>query len=356
MLEKYKTRDSNWELLRIIAMLAIVSGHFVTQTKALDYVKGIDSIFAIIFGSGLRIGVALFLFLGTWFMVDMSFSSKRILKLYFEYAIYSIGITLIMINVADIPIKEIINGLFPGIKGGLWFAETYLYLLLIAPFLKKLLNIDRKILKILLLLWSFMLFVKTTLVFESKDNFMDGYMFFIYTFLVMGYYKKYLINKIKIKPWKFLFLGLLVYFILISLMGYSLYNKNETLLKFVKLYLFDYKTVPNILISFPIFYFFQNLNIGKIKYINFIASSAFAVYIIHQTTAFYPYMWSEIFKSDIGINSEHFIIYMCTVVILIYICASVIDYFRIRFLEPMYLNSRLFKFLENKLNKIYNNL
>ena len=203
MLEKYKTRDSNWELLRIIAMLAIVSGHFVTQTKALDYVKGIDSIFAIIFGSGLRIGVALFLFLGTWFMVDMSFSSKRILKLYFEYAIYSIGITLIMINVADIPIKEIINGLFPGIKGGLWFAETYLYLLLIAPFLKKLLNIDRKILKILLLLWSFMLFVKTTLVFESKDNFMDGYMFFIYTFLVMGYYKKYLINKIKIKPWKF---------------------------------------------------------------------------------------------------------------------------------------------------------
>lgn len=33
MLEKYKTRDSNWELLRIIAMLAIVSGHFVTQTK-----------------------------------------------------------------------------------------------------------------------------------------------------------------------------------------------------------------------------------------------------------------------------------------------------------------------------------
>lgn len=135
MLESYSKRDSNWELLRIISMLAIVAGHFVGQTKALENIQGIDFIFALFFGSASRIAVALFLFLGTWYMVDAKFSAKRILKLYGEYAFYSIIITLIMIPITDVSIKKIIMGLLPGIReGGLWFAHVYFYLLLVAPF------------------------------------------------------------------------------------------------------------------------------------------------------------------------------------------------------------------------------
>lgn len=126
MLDNYGKRDSNWELLRILSMLAIVAGHFVGQTKSLEYVQGIDFIFALIFGSASRIAVALFLFLGTWYMVDAKFSAKRVLKLYGEYAFYSISISLLMLVIFDAPMRAVIDGLLPGIKGGPWFAHVYL--------------------------------------------------------------------------------------------------------------------------------------------------------------------------------------------------------------------------------------
>lgn len=356
MLENYGRRDSNWELLRILSMLAIVAGHFVGQTKALEYIQGIDLIFALIFGSASRIAVALFLFLGTWYMVDAKFSAKRILKLYGEYAFYSISITLIMVIITDVPIKDIVNGLFPGIKGGLWFAHVYFYLLLIAPFLKKVLNIDKNLLKLLLIVLFFAIFLKWNLVKTSQDNFVDAYIFFIYTFLIMGYYKKYLFNKININHWISLFIGIIIYIILVGILYFAILNDKDIIVKIIRLYLGDYKTIPNLLISIPIFYFFQKLNIGKIKFINFISKSAFAVYLIHQVEAFYPYMWSNIFKCSIGIKSDYFIIYMIGVVISIYVLASIIDYFRIKYIEPVYLNSKICKNIELNLNKIYSNI
>ena len=67
-------------------------------------------------------------------------------------------------------------------------------------------------------------------------------------------------------------------------------------------------------------------------------------------------MWNNIFRCDIGIQSNYFIIYMIGVVISIYVLASIIDYFRIKYIEPIYLNFKIYKNIELNLNKIYSNI
>ena len=64
-------------------MLAIVSGHLLTQSS-LDNVTGTNHVLALLLGSGVRIGVNVFLILGVWFMVDAKFRAERIVRLYLE--------------------------------------------------------------------------------------------------------------------------------------------------------------------------------------------------------------------------------------------------------------------------------
>ena len=55
-------------------MLAIVSGHLLSQSS-LAGVEGTNHILAMLLGSGVRIGVNVFLLLGVWFMVDAKFKA-----------------------------------------------------------------------------------------------------------------------------------------------------------------------------------------------------------------------------------------------------------------------------------------
>ena len=74
-------RQSNFELLRLVAMLAIVAGHFVSQS-AVGHASGAAGTVASILSSGPRLAVNLFLLVGCWFMVDAKFKAERLLKLY----------------------------------------------------------------------------------------------------------------------------------------------------------------------------------------------------------------------------------------------------------------------------------
>ena len=56
-------RQSNIELLRIIAMFSIVIGHFILQTDSISMLNGINQFLAIFLSSARRISVAIFLLL-----------------------------------------------------------------------------------------------------------------------------------------------------------------------------------------------------------------------------------------------------------------------------------------------------
>lgn len=81
MSEKSKSRNTNIELVRIIAMLFIIMGHFVGQTNFNQDSSSVNGILITLLSCGARIFTNVFLIIGVWFMVDSRFGAKKILKL-----------------------------------------------------------------------------------------------------------------------------------------------------------------------------------------------------------------------------------------------------------------------------------
>lgn len=87
----------------------------------------------------------------------------------------------------------------------------------------------------------------------------------------------------------------------------------------------DYKAIPNFLFAFLIFVGFSKLNFYS-EAINYISSSSLAAYIIHQTTAFSPIMWTKILCVQYWMKSDWFILGYVVTCTLIYIGCTVVFY------------------------------
>lgn len=134
MLKQRIERQSNFELLRILAMLLIVAGHFYRQSEG-HHMNGCLPI--LLFTSGSRVAVNLFLMIGVWFMVDKSFDARRIFKIWNTVWFWSVVLTCAVIIAGHpVSITHCITALFPIIFYNLWFASAYIILLLLAPYLQ----------------------------------------------------------------------------------------------------------------------------------------------------------------------------------------------------------------------------
>ena len=199
-------RQSNWELLRIVSMLAIVAGHFLGQSGAYEIFNGTDLYVALFLGSGSRVAVSLFLMLGVWFLVDASFKAERIIKLYAQYFYYSCLPVLILFLLGfTIGHREIAAAIFPY-SFSAWFVTTYLALLLIAPFLQKILLWNEEALKKFTIV-SFLLISGIASIHKLTDTYLDTVIWFFFMYIAMGYYKHHLSDKIHINKWLMLVLG-----------------------------------------------------------------------------------------------------------------------------------------------------
>lgn len=196
-MENKTLRKSNFELLRIIAMLLIIAGHFVGQTQAISNTTGVNCISALFLGSASRIAVNLFLMVGTWFMVDRDFKSQNVISLYSETWFYSVAFTIIAIVIEPslLSVKTMIRGLFPFTMVSLWFVTIYIELLLISPFLKKAFLLSERNLRNLVVI-LFCIVVAMSTVHGFMDTIFCALIYFTFCYLFVGYYKKYLINKI----------------------------------------------------------------------------------------------------------------------------------------------------------------
>ena len=183
-------RKSNLELLRILAMLAIVSGHLLSQSGLAD-VTGTNHVLAILLGSGVRIGVNVFLILGVWFMVDAPFKAERIVRLYLEVVFYSIPITTCMLLMGEAGgIRNVLQGLFPFFGRSVWFASAYISLIAIAPFLNHFFTLplqrQRTFLVVLILLFC----IVPTIPCSTPLDYLADFTWFCVVYLAVGMIKR----------------------------------------------------------------------------------------------------------------------------------------------------------------------
>ena len=349
---KSRIRKSNWELLRITAMLLIIAGHFFAQSEASDILFGADLYIFFFLGSASRISVSLFLMLGVWFLVDASFRSERIIKLYAQYFYYSCLPVLILFLLGfTIGHREIAAAIFPY-SFSAWFVTTYLALLLTAPFLKRVLLWDEETLKKFTIV-SFLLISGAASIHKLIDTYLDTVIWFFFMYIAMGYYKHHLSDKIHVNKWLMLVFGGGIYVALVTLSCFGHNGTMVTVGHIASNYLADYKSIPNLCVAFPVFYFFEHLKIEPNRLINRCAKSALAVYLIHQAPGIIHPLWFDFYQCDIFLRGNHPILYGLFVIVSCYVFASVIDILRMKLVEPYFLSTYLFEKSKERLARFY---
>lgn len=317
-----KIRQSNIELLRILAMLMIVAGHLFCQSSLARVHPSFGMTFA---ASGARLACNLFLIVGCWFLVDAEFSWKRVGRLYFTVLTYTVPLTILTLALGGHPaMKDVIRGFLPFTGRALWFASAWISLLVLSIWLRRAFELSRRSLGGLVLTLTMLLSLVCTLPDEQKCYAIDC-VWFVYVYLAVGFLKKHIVlPKAKLFSISCLIGGVTIYVALAAARFFS----HGSLSSWAAQCLADFKTLPNFVAALLIFIFFLKLDIRPVRWINALAKSAFAVYIIHQTPAFFPFLWSKICRVDVWARSPNWILWSVVVVLGVYGSGCILEFFR----------------------------
>lgn len=322
-------RESKFELLRVVAMLMIVAGHFLAQS---GLAAAHPSFGVALSASGARWACNLFLIVGCWFLVDAEFSLRRVGKLYLTVISYTVPLTILTLACGEHPaMKDVMRGFLPFTGRALWFASAYISLMLLTPWLRRAFELPLKSLGLLVGLLTVLLGGVCTLPDEQMCYAIDC-CWFVYVYLAIGWVKRISagekcgFGRCRWLGWACLAAGLAIYVGLVFV--------REHFGGFISVWarqcLSDFKTLPNFLSAILVFAFFVHCDIGSIAWINRLAKPAFAVYVIHQTPAFFPFLWVRICRVETWQDSPWWWTIAIGVVVSVYCAGWVLENVRIR--------------------------
>ena len=134
-------RASNLELLRILCMLLIIGDHLTGQGGIADYSTLPSSFVFCLIGCGSRIACTVFVLVGSWFMCEQPYKTRRPLSLWLSLWLYTVPVTLLCrLAGLDVSLGALRWAAFPAGTRQLWFISDYVVLLLCVPLLNRLLH------------------------------------------------------------------------------------------------------------------------------------------------------------------------------------------------------------------------
>lgn len=334
-----KTRQSNIELLRILAMFLVLVVHAdfwsngqPTHSEILD--SPLPSFARYLFQSLSIVCVDVFILISGWFGIKAS--KRGLSRFLFQCLFFLVGIYIVCIITGHSHISiEGIRGCFLLLPIN-WFIKSYLLLYILSPVLNSFCETATKR-NFEIFLIGFFVFLSIYGITNSVNFFEQGYstMSFIGLYLLSRYLKLYGTSWSNSLPrWKFLVLYLTV----------SLFMAVACMLKpSLTEYLFTYIAPTTLLSSVSLLLFFLKLNIPQNKFINFFAASSFAVFLLHSN----PNINISIFRAQIQYiyttNSGILVIAIIAFyLMLVYIVSTMIDQLRIV----------VWNFIEKKMMKI----
>ena len=278
------SRNNNFDILRIIAMLMIIIHHITINDFGLQkylvsnemILSNKQTLILIIINSLVVIGVNIFFLLSGYFRINLSL--KKIINLiacvYLLYGIITtIGILLGFVPFNNTTIKNLLNpfGLY-------WFLLAYLLIALLSPILNLVIKKITKKQSISLFIIIILFFVLYPNIDDGVTNINSGYSLIwgLSLYIIGG-----LINKFKVMNKK----GILLYFIFAiinSITIYLLFKGNRFDLAWKQ---YSYNNILVFLQSISLFIGFNSLKkqIGNHKIISLFASSTLITYLFHST-------------------------------------------------------------------------
>lgn len=298
-------RNTVFEIIRLLAMFMIVLEHglLATVLNTTAPLTKIDNI-AWFIESYTVCAVNLFFLLTGYFAQSGKFKFSRLAKIWLKTIFYSLIIYLISVVLGkDIfQIKILITYICPILFKKYWFIQTYIVLVLLAPFIVNMLErLSRKIylflISILILFFSLhQTFIPVNYSLDSTQGY--GISWAI-TLLIVGKFlnlhaKKYIIN-INAKWWM---IGYTIIASCIFISNYLIVKLNIAQGITSRANFYSYNSLTVFLESVLLFCFFISLSKKKFenKIINWFSSSAISVYLISSHPNLLFSLWNDVFN------------------------------------------------------------
>lgn len=366
-MEKKKSRDSNIELLRIVAMLFILLHHYALYNSLYNLdINNVNKYIGIVLFSLGKIGVNIFILITGYFSIQKKFSIKKLIKLWLEVVFYSVGITFIFAISGRVQLnfKELIKFIFPISFNKYWFITIYLILYLLMPFINGYVNkINREQYKKMLIILFILCVGLYSIMYSSTTYSMNETLplsnitFYILIYLTGGYIRLYGIEKIENISYKrtigytlMLFCVFIIFLTVCKIIDYK-YNKLGNVL-------FWYTRSNSIfvfMLSVLIFYSFKKINLKEIKLINLLASTCFGVYLIQSHSYIAgPKLYKNIIHTGQFIDTPLLIVQAIASIIAIYLVGGCIDLLRQKILEERIIKIKKFDKFFEKVDNLFN--
>lgn len=286
-------RNSNIELLKLLAMFLIVIGHVVGSltTKSAVYPNYlyfdttnqgilINVLLEILGTLGRRANVVFFV-CSAWFLVGKTnWKVKRAITMVFDIWTVNVIIMLVLKGIG-LPIsgKEVLKSLFPTLFNLNWYLSSYVIFMFIYPILNRLyLRMKRTSMTIWVAIFT-LLNLFCSLKGMTMEPFRYVIVSFVYFYTIVFWFKKYIYNSFR-NGTVLMLLGVgceLVYHFLIGQIKAGIITSNLLNPHVNTLY-----SIPYLLFAMGIFLVFYGRESNYHHKINYFASLTMLVYLIHE--------------------------------------------------------------------------
>lgn len=290
---KKTQRDSNVELLRVVAMTMIIALHQVVASNALANLTGGSMNYYLTHGveSVCISAVNCFVLISGYFMIEATEAPlKKCMHLLIDVAFWGllgIGCTFLFWR-EPVSVKSVILVAVPYIKGGRWFVRDYIILMLLSPFLNSCLRqLSKRSYQVLLLILLLQFSVWPSFFPNPPiDDYGYSCVHFVQLYAIAGYLRLHL--KKMPKP-------------AVCMASYWV----STLLTFISAifgirYAYGYNYLFAIVAAVSLFLFFRGITLRSIG-INKLAASSFDVFVIHTSSFFASLIYIRLFHADLAI-------------------------------------------------------
>ena len=332
-------RQPNIELLRIVAMLMIITLHYLDKGGILvpfTQTQGITQKLPWILEAFCMVSVNVYVLISGYFLTESKFRFKKVILIWAQVLFYSYVIGAVMWSLHLVPdaLKNFYDMIFvflPVTASQYWFATVYLLLFLVFPFLNAGIRHMTKgqhsalviVLVVILSLWKSVIPMTVPI---TNHSGMD-LAWFVLLYILAAYIRRY---PEVIKGKRVVYLAVYVLCIMISF-GYALlmtFVEN----RFGKLggysnNLYGYNSITMLIGAVCLFVFFLKwdckLPLWMSRVIVGLGSCTFGVFLIHEHK-FMRYYWPQLFKVHSMADSPFlYLHWLGTILAVFLICAGI---------------------------------
>lgn len=210
-----------------------------------------------------------------------------------------------------------------------WFITAYLLLYIFSPLLNKILKYTSPEHIRLYLLFCTLVWVIVPIV--SRGDFFYSILLYFFYLYILGAAMRFGYVNFKQKNLIFAAIVVIVYFVInIILHQHGAIIDLWRSFKYMQL-----NTIYTLVMSLCIFNFFSKLNLKYNKFINSVAASTFAVYLIHDNIFVRKYLWHRILHIHTFMNDKLFGLEVILISLAVFTCCVIFDKLFSKLLSPL---------------------